>query len=174
MATRKRSFLILAGIGALYFFFLRKQSKSFPAVVSSPSVSPGAWKGIIQAALLNKGYSPRQAHYWFLVSNMETAGFTSNLFKTANNPWGMKQPTKRPTTSIGPTSSGFAQYPDLTAAAKDLALYLEYWGYPSDFVTLDDQLIFMREKGYFGDETLDSYRGKVIAWANKYGYPITS
>lgn len=176
MTRRKQSFLTIAVIIVLFFFFSRKPSKTFPGGQVSQSqspIEPGAWKGIIQAALLNKGYSPRQAHFWFLVSNMETAGFTSNLFVKANNPWGMKQPSKRPTTSIGATASGFASYRDLTDAAVDLSLYLQYFGYPADFRSLDDQLIFMRSKGYFGDETLDSYRGKVIAWANKYHYPIT-
>lgn len=177
MTWRKRSFLTLAVIIALFFFFSRKPSKISPGGEVSRSqsrIEPGAWKGIIQAALLNKGYSPRQAHFWFLISNMETAGFTSNLFVKANNPWGMKQPSKRPTTSIGPTASGFASYRDLTDAAVDLSLYLQYFNYPPDFRTLDEQIIFMREKNYFGSETLESYRDKVIAWANKYGYPLTA
>lgn len=166
--------MTIAVIIVLFFFFSRKSSKTFLGGQVSQSqsrIEPGAWKGIIQAALLNKGYSPRQAHFWFLISNMETAGFTSNLFVKANNPWGMKQPTKRPTTSIGPTASGFASYRDLTDAAVDLSLYLQYFNYPPDFRTLDEQIIFMREKNYFGSETLESYRDKVIAWANKEGYP---
>lgn len=48
--------------------------------------------------LLKSKYS-NLARYWFDLAKMETAGFTSPLFLNANNPWGMKLPEKRPTTS---------------------------------------------------------------------------
>lgn len=162
-------FLTLAGISALaWFFFSRLLGTSQSGVTSSISSNV---RHTIRKRLTGSGYTSKQAYFWFLVSNMETAGFTSNLFKTANNLFGMKQPSLRPTTSEGPTS-GFATFASVELAAADLVLYLQEFNYPSNFMTLSDQLVFMKSKGYFGDETLDSYRGKVVAWANKFGYPL--
>lgn len=166
--ARKKSFLIAAVTGLLAWLFLRDVSGTSRDGLTFSS--PSGWLNLLTKTLQANGFSHRQAFYWFLVANMETAGYTSNLFVKYNNPWGMKQPRKRDTTSLGPTPSGFASYANLRAAADDLVLYLREFNYPSDFQTLDDQLIFMQSVGYFGDETLDSYRGKVVAWANKYGY----
>lgn len=167
----KPSFLTLGAIGGLLWYLWPKRSGA--SQTSGISTIASGWMGTLTGTLTSEGYSKRQGYFWFLISNMETAGFTSNLFVNFHNPFGMMQPRKRATTSIGATASGFAQYASLPAAAKDLTLYLKEFSYPHDFKTLDDQIIFMRGKGYFGDETLDSYRGKVIAWANKYGYPTT-
>lgn len=74
----------------------------------------------------------------------------------------MKQPSKRRTTSLGesPTvhdtgkSRGkFATFsrPDTpNDAIKDLKFYMEEFRYPSEFQSLEDQINFMKSKGYFG------------------------
>lgn len=170
--SRKSLFLIGGGIFALYWFFLRHVSGT--SRESSTTISLSGLRETIQGGLQNEGFSRRQGYWWFLVSQMETAGFTSNLFRNFHNLFGMKQPAKRDTLSLGPTPSGFATFASDQDSVKDLALYLREFHYPYDFNTLDDQLKFMKSKGYFGDETLDSYRGKVIAWANKNNYPTAS
>lgn len=112
---------------------------------------------------------------WALVSKMETAVWTSSLFKNANNPWGMTFPTKRDTTAIGvyvgsansTTSLKFARYEDLFDGCKDIIDYMDYWEFPKGNLSLRAHIEAMGELGYFGEESVDSYYNKVVAWQNR-------
>lgn len=129
-------------------------------------------KETIVGILTKNGYSQQMANNWFLIANMETAGFTSRLFSQYHNPWGMKQPKTRQTNSVGPivlSGSSWAAYMNLDQAVIDLIFYMEEFKYPNDLGNLDEQLRYMKQKGYF-EESLERYRDLVIAWANKYGY----
>ena len=57
---------------------------------------------------------------------LETAGFTSNLYKNTNNLMGMGYPYKRKTTATGKYKSGkynYAMYDNWVESAKDYTLY---------------------------------------------------
>ena len=114
---------------------------------------------LIQTTLIEAGYSPGMAKYWAAVSRFETADYKSNLFKTANNLFGMKFPKDRDTTAQDSTSTGFASYASLKDSANDLVLYLKDFRYPTNFSNLRDMIWFMRKKGYFTDYFSAYYSG---------------
>lgn len=131
---------------------------------------------------------------------METANYSSRLFIEANNPWGMKNPRKRPTTALtgnpyifsnsaanrnskssldilvkpfgwtGITQdviqTNWARYQSLEDAAKDIILYLDYFGYKTAYPSLLSFVQEMKAKGYY-TESIDEYYKKVIAWKDK-------
>lgn len=148
-SSRKRgnglSTLVLFAVGLLIAL------RAFPKNLTS-SGQPAT---VITEVLKENGYSDRVAKNWVAVSKHETANFTSNLLRTANNLFGMKQPLKRMTVSKGPTKNGFASFASLTDSVKDLVLYMDEWNYPKDFASVDDQVRFMKSKGYFQEPLLD-------------------
>jgi len=127
--------LFLAGLLILWLLFLRGKSSSA--------------KQTIKNVLLSNGYTDRFVDWWVAVSNFETAAWSSPLFKTANNLFGMKQPLKRMSLSKGPTTSGFATFDSWSDSVKDLMLYFDEFGYPKDFSNVENLVAFMKDKGYF-------------------------
>lgn len=113
---------------------------------------------------------------WVAVSKMETAGWTSKLYTEANNPWGMKVPKVRPNRVAGAyvsrdisgkTSMDFAQYNGLIDACDDIILWMQYTKFPTNRLSIQEHILAMQQRGYFGAESLQSYLGKVIAWLDK-------
>jgi len=137
---------VLFALGLLIFLLLKVFRKN-------PTTSPG---NLIAKILGEKGYSSEMIHNWVAVSAHETGRWTSNLFRNANNLFGMKQPLKRYSLSTGPTSSGFATFSSQSDSVLDLVAYMEEFNYPKSFDTLFDQITFMKSKGYF-QEPLDQY-----------------
>lgn len=62
----------------------------------------------------------------FAQAVLESGAFTSKLFKTANNLFGMKVPTKRETSSVGKTQSGYSKYTDWNLSVYDYFLWQDY------------------------------------------------
>ena len=60
----------------------------------------------------------------FAQAVLESGGFTSRLTKENNNIFGMRRPTKRPTTSVG-MSHGYAVYGSWRESIEDYALFQE-------------------------------------------------
>ena len=58
---------------------------------------------------------------------LESGIGTSRLARECNNIFGMKYPTKRPTTAIGKTKSGFAIYVSVREAIIDYLLWQAYY-----------------------------------------------
>lgn len=121
---------------------------------------------LVDVLMTRNGYGQMQTSVWYLVAKMETANFTSNLFVNYNNFLGMKQPQKRSTTSKGPSPTGWASYASWEKCAEDLVLYLKEFNYPNNFSSMEDQLVFMKEKGYY-EESFQKYYDLVTAWAYK-------
>lgn len=117
--------------------------------------------------LKRSGYSDRFARMWVAVAKHESANFTSRLFRSVNNPFGMQHPRVRKTTSIGPFDLGregkMASYKSVADAARDLVFYLEAFKYPKDFETVDQLVAFMKSKGYFTD-SVSNYLNGVKKW----------
>lgn len=121
---------------------------------------------IIKETLTRAGYSQRMADMVVAVSKHETGNFTSSLSRRAKNLFGMMQPRRRPTLSIGVTEASegqFATFKSYEDAAKDFVLYLQNMKYPKDFADVDSLVSFMRSKGYFTD-TLSNYLTGVKRW----------
>lgn len=62
----------------------------------------------------------------FAQAVLESGAFTSKLFKTANNLFGMRVPTKRETSSVGKTQSGYSKYTDWNLSVYDYFLWQDY------------------------------------------------
>lgn len=111
---------------------------------------------LIKSKLLDAGYDSNFAKWWSAISNFETAKWTSNLYLMYHNLFGMKQPVKRATTSLGPTSDGWASFADDSKSVDDLILYLSARNYPKSFDSLESLVSFMKQKSYF-EEPVDYY-----------------
>lgn len=102
---------------------------------------------------------------------METAGFTSSLYKNANNPWGMKVAVIRPHFQKGAYVSGgvfnWASYDDLNQACRDIVAWCDYTKFPKGDLSLEAHVAAMGARNYFGNETVSSYLSKVRAWLKK-------
>jgi uncharacterized FlgJ-related protein len=62
----------------------------------------------------------------FAQALLESANFTSKLFKTQNNLFGMKLAMKRKTTAVGKNKSGYAKYNSVDDSIYDYYLFQEY------------------------------------------------
>jgi hypothetical protein len=138
--------LFLIGSLVLLFFMAFRRKVTF-----------GSPKSTIQNLLRQAGYSDNVAKWWAAVSDHETATWTSNLFKTHNNLFGMKQPKKRATLSAGEVAGGFASFRSIEDSVGDLILYMQEWGYPKNFFNLESMIDFMKSKGYFEDDLMTYY-----------------
>jgi uncharacterized FlgJ-related protein len=62
----------------------------------------------------------------FAQAVLESGHFTSKLFQSANNLFGMKIPTKRESSAIGQTKSGYSKYDDWNFSVYDYFLWQDY------------------------------------------------
>lgn len=62
----------------------------------------------------------------FAQAVLESGNFTSKLFKTQNNLFGMKLPYKRKTTAVGKNKNGYAKYNSVDDSIYDYYLFQEY------------------------------------------------
>jgi Na+-transporting methylmalonyl-CoA/oxaloacetate decarboxylase gamma subunit len=90
----------------------------------------------------------------------ETGIFTSPLYLNHNNAYGMNMPSKRKTTAIGQTESGFAIYDSVEDSIKDLMLYFEEFNAPDTFANSLDYVTWIKSNGYFTD-SLKTYSNGV-------------
>jgi len=107
--------------------------------------------------------------FWLAVSKMETAGFTSRLFTSANNPWGMKMPKVRRSTAIGEITlngSTWARYATLEKSAEDILLWMKARKFQPGIGNLYSFIQEMKRVGYF-EEPFNQYYNLVQAWKNR-------
>jgi flagellum-specific peptidoglycan hydrolase FlgJ len=62
----------------------------------------------------------------FAQAVLESGNFTSKLFQSANNLFGMKIPSVRESTAIGQTKSGYSKYDDWNFSVYDYFLWQDY------------------------------------------------
>ena len=99
-----------------------------------------------------KGNIP--VEYLVAQSMLETGDFTSNIFYKNNNLFGMKFPTKRPTTAKY-ENLGYAYYASLEDSIKDLILWMQYVNFPGDLTAVGEYVSALAKKKYFeADEFL--------------------
>lgn len=123
---------------------------------------------VIRNTLKRAGYSDRVVNNWIAISAHETAGWTSRVYRDANNLFGMTLAGKN-TTAVGALPYGEHQaiYNNIQSSADDLVLYLQKrFKYPADFATLRDQVEYMKSKNYFGDSFANYYAG-ALRWKNE-------
>lgn len=156
MAQSKQSFRglgILALLALLSWILWRSfrtgKSSSKTIALKNPTRNDELIIKILERA----GYSPEMATLWAAVSRHETGMYTSALYTQANNLFGMKQPSKRLTTSIGTQQASegtFAKFATKDSAVEDQILYMEEFNYPKNLNTASALVNFMKSKGYFG------------------------
>jgi len=106
---------------------------------------------------------------WLAVAKMETAGFTSELYRRAYNPWGMRQAKVRTHTQtwVISTANGiFAAYSTLDNAARDIIHYMDSVGFPESVDGLRTFIQILKAKGYFV-EPADFYYDLVAKWRSR-------
>lgn len=122
-------------------------------------------KAVITRKLTAAGFSDREIQNWIAISAHETAGWTSRVYQEANNLVGMTL-ASRNTTAIGELPYGEHQaiYTSIESSADDLVLFLTVrYKYPKDFATLEEQIRYMKDRGYFGD-SFKNYYAAVLNW----------
>jgi len=115
--------------------------------------------------LIENGVDRTTALVFIAQSMHETGNFKSDLFRKYNNGFGMKQPHKRETTSIGASPTGYAMYDSVESSLADLALWLKEFNSPDQFSSVSQYVSFIKSKGYFED-TLTNYMGAVTKFFN--------
>lgn len=115
---------------------------------------------LLTTKLLDAGYSERMAPIILATALHETGNFTSDLFLRSNNPWGMKHPAVRKTTSLGPNGRlGYATYKTLEDAVQDYIYYLDALGYQKEYADVRSYVAEMKKKSYFEDSYVNYYAG---------------
>lgn len=120
----------------------------------------------ITAALISSGISPVTATFVFSQAAHETGNFTSFIFFANNNCFGMKQPKKRKTVSLG-EKNGYASYQSIEDSAKDYALYYKAVQLSGGLQTIDQFVDSLHNKGYF-EADIEEYRAGVKHFYNLY------
>ena len=103
--------------------------------------------------------------YIFAQARLESANFTSNIYRKNNNAFGMTHPTKRP--SLGDTSKVYESngtipmqaYRNDTQSFRDFILYLKYFNYPTTVSGADEYVKILKSKGYFTAPESDYLKG---------------
>lgn len=97
----------------------------------------------------------------------ETGNFTSNLFKQANNAFGMKVPSIRNWLGNGSITLGnetFSTYKDVSTSGRDMLEYLRNMGYKTSY-TPQQYVFALKSKGYFTD-SYTNYLNGLMSWLN--------
>lgn len=159
--------LLLLLVGLLLRWLISRASPS-TSKAGTFNDAESNYSDIVYRTLQNGGY-PKSAHYWVGVARHETDGYTSPLFMSARNTFGMMQPRKRPTTSLGPviaSEGSFASFDSVKSATEDLLLWLKYNNFPdvaggdqNDLNGLRTLVDAMKAKGYFTDSVDNYYNG---------------
>lgn len=123
-------------------------------------------KDNILNALALAGMNPITAQFAFAQAAHETGNFTSPLFFTNNNCFGMKMPTKRNTTADR-EQLGYAHYKTYQDSASDFAIYYKYVALSEGLQTIDQFITGLYNKNYFED-TLENYLAGVKHFYNMY------
>lgn len=111
---------------------------------------------LIQKILTGNGYSPRMARLVAAVSRHETGNYTSHVFRTLNNMFGMRFPNVRKTTALYESDSNYSVYASPSDSVNDMVLYLNAREFPFDVSNARDLVETMKRKGYFED-SLENY-----------------
>lgn len=147
----------------LVLLWNNKQAKA----ESSPKLEPVKAYEVITNSLADTKYQ-KMAHIFWAQAAHETGNFTSNIYKEANNLFGMKVPAVRPSARSGilPTKTGnYSKYKDLSDSVADMVLYLDYVRFPvtTNTITFVQEL---KKRNYFED-TVSNYLNGVSNFLTK-------
>jgi uncharacterized FlgJ-related protein len=108
--------------------------------------------------LLLEGFDVSQAKLIVAQAAHETGNFTSPVFLTNRNPFGMKEPKVRPTTAKG-TRLNHAYYNSLEDAVKDFRLWWQYNRMLAYYGGVEVYANVLKSKGYYEAGIAEYIRG---------------
>ena len=109
--------------------------------------------------LIEQGFWPDTAKMITAQAAHETGNFTSTIFLLQNNPFGMKVPVSRRTTTKS-EARGHAVFDSIESAARDYWLYYQARKYPAIWKDTDTFVEALKRNGYFEGD-LDVYKRAV-------------
>jgi flagellum-specific peptidoglycan hydrolase FlgJ len=101
--------------------------------------------------------------YIIAQSKHETANFTSDVFKRANNAFGMKNPHIRNSVGFVVEGDSYRHYSSFAESVKDLLLWMEFTNFPQRVDGVFDYVSALNQRGYFED-SLENYLEGVKRW----------
>jgi uncharacterized FlgJ-related protein len=128
-----------------------------PKKPESPPTLLSPEERVIQV-LYDSGFSTRMVKIILAQASLESGGFKSKLSRTHNNVFGMRHPSKRPTTSLGGLAraegrNGYASYASIEDSVRDYILYYRFINAPD--TTTKEYVTFLKQKRYYeSDEKL--------------------
>lgn len=137
-----RGLLFLLLLLALLFQLLRILTRRKKMTTKSNKVEQ------LRAALIKAGFKKETAALIVAQAAHESANFTSVLYTEYNNPFGMKQPLVRKTTSKA-TFRGYAVFESIEAAAVDMLLWFKARKMPLTFTSTENYIDVLITKQYF-------------------------
>lgn len=139
---RKRSYLYLVILLiALGIFLISIRQKSNPA----------AWKKVIR-----RSRHSDLEKYLIAQSKLESANYTSRLFREVNNTFGMNCVRKRQTNQTGCTAAEFdggmskGIYHTVTDSFIDMLIWLDYTNFPESVSSAQDYVNELGKRKFFG------------------------
>jgi flagellum-specific peptidoglycan hydrolase FlgJ len=145
---KKKTFL-LTGLLLLGTMTIKAQEKQIQPIVETQGnvlTKEGLYEQIIKHGI-------KFPDIVFAQALLESGEFTSKLFKSANNLFGMKVPSKRESVRIGSTSNGYSKYEDWSLSIYDYSLWQDY---------------MLKNKGDLTKNQYLALLGKVYASDKKY------
>lgn len=127
--------LLISGLIALYFLIVKpKGAQAIRQVINGSD-----WANLLPFIIAQ--------------SKVETANFTSRVYRENNNLFGMKVAVKRPFLgSIGtPASDGgnYSYYPNDVVSVRDYVEWLRYTNFPRVVASASQFVSEMKKRGYF-------------------------
>jgi len=106
--------------------------------------------------------------YIIAQAKLESGNFTSRVFKTDNNYFGMKLPVKRPTVAAGPglmspEGNNYARYNSESDSVTDLLLWMEYTKFPVAVDSPEQYTMELKSRNYFGSSE-SAYLKNIKYW----------
>lgn len=91
----------------------------------------------------------------------ESANYTSQVYKRANNPFGMKNPSKRKSLGYVVQGDPYRHYKNIGEAIRDYVLYLEYFKVPTNINSAKSYFALLQDQGYAEDPL---YEEKILKY----------
>lgn len=101
--------------------------------------------------------------YMIAQAKHETGNFTSNVYRTHNNLFGMKHPTIRKAVgeqgNAAPDGGHYQRYASDTDSVRDLLLWFDARKFPTSVSSPDEYVNQLHQRAYFGDAIANYLKG---------------
>jgi hypothetical protein len=101
--------------------------------------------------------------YIIAQSKVESANYNSALFLRSNNPFGMKNASKRNQLGFAVSGDPYRHYNSVLEAIQDFTLYLDYVGFPLSVNSPEQYAGNLKRRGYFESDVND-YSNALKSW----------